>query len=143
MPIYMALAYAGLGEKKKALEKAHHYRLLNEPAEAESICLDVLEVDPDHQQALVTLLLALTDRFTKGYAISATQAKEVLPRLHDEYQRAYYAGTCAAVKGAVGGLYWWDFELNPPAENDTGFVPQGKPAELEVGRCFAQPGIPN
>lgn len=61
----------------------------------------------------------------------------------NEVQRAYYAGTCAAVKGAVSGLYWWDFELNPPGENDTGFVPQGKPAELEVGRCFAQPGIPN
>jgi len=76
----------------QAIEKAHHYRLLNEPAEAESICLDVLEVDPDHQQALVTLLLALTDRLTKGYAISATKAKEVLPRLRDEYQRAYYAG---------------------------------------------------
>jgi hypothetical protein len=75
-----------------ALEKAHLYRLLNEPAAAESICLDILEVDPDNQQALVTLLLALTDRFTKGYAISATQAKEVLPRLTDEYQRAYYAG---------------------------------------------------
>ncbi len=76
----------------QALEKAHLYRLLNEPAEAESICLDVLEIDPENQQALVTLLLALTDRFTKGYAIGATQAKEVLPRLKDEYQRAYYAG---------------------------------------------------
>lgn len=76
----------------QALEKAHHYRLINEPAEAESICLDVLEVDPDNQQALVTLLLALTDRFTKGYSIGATKAKEVLPRLRDEYQRAYYAG---------------------------------------------------
>ncbi len=76
----------------QALEKAHLYRLLNEPAEAESICLDVLEIDPENQQALVTLLLALTDRFTKGYAIGATQAKEVLPRLKDAYQRAYYAG---------------------------------------------------
>jgi hypothetical protein len=76
----------------QAIEKAQHYRLLNEPAEAESICLDVLQVDPDNQQALVMLLLALTDRFTKGYAIGATQAKEVLPRLTDEYQRAYYAG---------------------------------------------------
>jgi hypothetical protein len=76
----------------QALEKAHLYRLLNEPAEAETICLDVLEIDPENQQALVTLLLALTDRFTKGYAIGATQAKEVLPRLKDAYQRAYYAG---------------------------------------------------
>jgi len=76
----------------QAVEKAQHYRLLNEPAEAESICLDVLAIDPNNQQALVTLLLALTDRFGKGYAISSTNVQEVLARLSDEYQRAYYAG---------------------------------------------------
>ncbi|MEK7830293.1 MAG: hypothetical protein AAB401_04360 [Acidobacteriota bacterium] len=76
----------------QALEKAHHYRLLNEPGEAESICLDVLEIEPENQDALVTLLLALTDRFTKGYGGGVTQAKEVLPRIKDDYQRAYYAG---------------------------------------------------
>lgn len=80
------------GAVGQALEKAHHYRLLNEPGEAESICLDVLEVDPENQQALVTLLLALTDRFTKGYSVGATRAKEVLPLIRDDYQRAYYAG---------------------------------------------------
>lgn len=79
----------------QALEKAHHYRLLNEPSEAESICLDVLEVDKDNQDALVTLLLALTDRFTRGYAIGATKAKEVLAKLKDDYQREYYAGIIA------------------------------------------------
>jgi hypothetical protein len=76
----------------QAIEKAHHYRLLNEPSAAESICRDVLEVDPENQQALVTLLLALTDRLAKGYAIGSAQAREVLPRLKDEYQRTYYAG---------------------------------------------------
>ena len=45
---------------ERALERARHYRLLNEPVEAESICLDILEVDPDAQDALVVLLLALT-----------------------------------------------------------------------------------
>ena len=75
-----------------ALDKALRYRLLNEPAEAESICRDVLSIDPDNQQALVTLLLALTDRFDEGYAVGATQAHEVLSRLRDEYERAYYAG---------------------------------------------------
>src|SRR2546426_2959092 len=75
-----------------ALEKATRYRLLNESAEAESICLDVLEADPQNQQALVTLLLALTDRFNKGYGVSDTQAQEVLERLKDDYERAYYAG---------------------------------------------------
>ena len=75
-----------------ALEKAMRYRLLNEPGEAESICLDVLGLEPEHQQALVLLLLALTDRFGKGYAIGFTQAQEILPRLRDSYDRAYYAG---------------------------------------------------
>src|SRR6185503_18127748 len=75
-----------------ALEKAMRYRLLNEPGEAESICHDVLNIDPENQQALVTLLLALTDRFEKGYAVGVMHAREVLPRLHDPYERAYYAG---------------------------------------------------
>jgi hypothetical protein len=79
----------------QALEKAHHYRLLNEPTEAESICLDVLQIDPDNQQALVSLLLALSDRLTRGYAIGATQARDVVDRLTDNYQRAYYAGIVA------------------------------------------------
>ena len=75
-----------------ALEKAMRYRLLNEPAEAESICHDVLRVDAENQQALVILLLALTDRLGKGYGVGVMQAQEVLPRLHDAYERAYYAG---------------------------------------------------
>ena len=75
-----------------ALEKALRYRLLNEPAEAESICNDVLHIDPENQQALVVLLLALTDRFGKGYAVGVLQAQEVLACLRDPYERAYYAG---------------------------------------------------
>jgi hypothetical protein len=75
-----------------ALEKAMRYRLLNEPAEAESICLDVLKADPENQEAIITLLLAVTDRFTKGYGVSDTQAKELLARVKGEYDRAYYSG---------------------------------------------------
>jgi len=45
-----------------ALAKAERYRLLNEPVEAESICRDILEIEPDNQQALISLLLALTDQ---------------------------------------------------------------------------------
>lgn len=78
-----------------ALEKAERYRLLNEPGEAESICLDVLNVDSENQPALITLLLALTDRFEKGYGVSDTQAKELLSRLKSEYERAYYSGILA------------------------------------------------
>src|SRR5437773_10350218 len=80
------------GAVPAALEKAMRYRLLNEAGAAESICHDVLRIEPENQQALVLLLLALTDRFGKGYAVGVTQAQEVLPRLRDPYERAYYAG---------------------------------------------------
>ncbi len=75
-----------------ALEKAMRYRLLNEPAEAESICLDILRTDPANQHALVTLVLALTDRFDKAYGVGDSRAQEIVARLNDEYERAYYSG---------------------------------------------------
>src|ERR1700680_1748545 len=59
-----------------ALEKATRYRLLNEPAEAESICLDVLKADPENQEAIVTLLLALTAGSETGTAVTNTFAKQ-------------------------------------------------------------------
>jgi tetratricopeptide (TPR) repeat protein len=73
-----------------ALEKAMRYRLLNEPSQAESICLDVLRIAPGNQAALTTLLLALTDQF--GTDVTVSQAKDVLESLDGEYERAYYAG---------------------------------------------------
>src|SRR5207244_11563891 len=78
-----------------ALEKAERYRLLNEPGEAESICLDILHVDPENQQAIIMLLLALTDRFEKGYGVSDSQTKELLARLRSQYDCAYYSGIVA------------------------------------------------
>ena len=78
-----------------ALLKAERYRLLNEPGEAESICLDVLQIEPANQEALVMLVLALTDQFRDEMASSRNapaRAGELLPRLSDEYDRAYYAG---------------------------------------------------
>ncbi len=75
-----------------ALEKAERYRLLNEPGEAESICLDILATDGENQKALIILLLALTDRFSKGYGVSNTQANQCLARIQGDYEHAYYAG---------------------------------------------------
>jgi hypothetical protein len=75
-----------------ALEKALRYRLLNEPLEAESICRDILAADPDNREALVTLVLALTDLFDEEYVSASVQAKALLPRLSTEYERAYYEG---------------------------------------------------
>jgi hypothetical protein len=74
----------------EALSKVERYRLLNEPWQAESICLDVLRVEPRNQQALAMLLLSLTDQFGKG--VSQSKAREVLADLESQYERAYYAG---------------------------------------------------
>ena len=76
----------------RSLARAERYRLLNEPQEAESICHDVLRADPDNQEALVTLLLALTDQFGRDSHVTITHAREVLGRLTGEYERAYYGG---------------------------------------------------
>ena len=62
----------------RALEKAERYRLLNEPWEAESICLDVLSVEPQNQQALVMLILALTDAFAESPGVDAPAAQGIL-----------------------------------------------------------------
>ena len=78
-----------------ALEKAERYRLLNEPLIAESICLDVLEVDPENQRALVMLILALSDQFARSAPAELARARNLLPKLTDEYERAYYAGILA------------------------------------------------
>jgi hypothetical protein len=75
-----------------ALEKAERYRLLNEPRLSESICLDVLNTDPDNQKALITLILSITDQFTRGMYRKAKQARELIPRLKGEYEQIYYSG---------------------------------------------------
>ena len=75
-----------------ALARAERYRFLNEPLEAESICLDILRIDPDNEQALITLLLALTDQIERGSTEAVGQAHDLLGRLPDQYGRAYYRG---------------------------------------------------
>lgn len=74
----------------EALSKVERYRLLNEPSLAESICQDILSVAPDHQPALIMLLLTRTDQF--GAGVSPDAARELLPSLQSKYDRAYYEG---------------------------------------------------
>ena len=87
----------------QALEKAKRYRLLNEPLEAESICRDILAADPDNQDALVWLLLALTDQIALGRTSAKKQARELIPQLTSAYQRAYYQGVLAE---RIGKALW-------------------------------------
>lgn len=83
----------------RALDRAVRYRLLGEPGEAESICLDILAADPDNHSALVTLILAITDQFHEGPAAQARRARELLPRLPEGYEALYYEGVICERQG--------------------------------------------
>ena len=63
-----------------AIDKARHYRLLNQPAEAESICRDILDVEPENQEAMIVLVLALTDRFEEGSTSGGSREAETMAR---------------------------------------------------------------
>ncbi|MEP6733603.1 MAG: hypothetical protein ABJE10_23355 [bacterium] len=76
----------------RAIQKAERYRLLNQSWATESICLDILEVDPANQQVLVMLLLSLTDQFGPEPGELMRRAQSLLGRLTDPYQRFYYSG---------------------------------------------------
>lgn len=80
----------------RAIEKAERYRLLNDPGQAESICYDVLAVDPKNQRNLITLILAITDQFVgAGTRVSKSALNEYVAELDTDYERAYYSGIIA------------------------------------------------
>jgi hypothetical protein len=116
-----------------ALNKAERYRLLNEPREAESICRDILRADPRNQFATVMLLLAVTDQFGRGFEVDPQDARDILPQLRDDYERAYYAGVICErwgkallARGAPGydwfreAMVWYEQAeaLSPPENHD-------------------------
>ncbi len=74
-----------------ALAKAERYRLLNEPAEAESICRDILAVEPGNQEARVILVLAHTDQIPHDKRAFQKAVKDAA-ELAGPYERAYYTG---------------------------------------------------
>ncbi|MCI0618510.1 hypothetical protein L0244_36490 [bacterium] len=82
-----------------ALEKAERYRLLNEPRLTESICLDILEIDPQNNKAIVIMLLAITDQFDNVASADINQARQLLPRLSGDYERHYYGGIICERQG--------------------------------------------
>lgn len=79
----------------RALEKADRYRLLNEPLHAQSICQDILHIDPENQQALIILLLAITDQFGHGYKMGGDEPQNIIARFKGAYEQAYYSGIVA------------------------------------------------
>ncbi len=100
-----------------ALAKAERYRLLNEPGQSESICEDVLRADPGNHQALVTLILALSDDLAHHHGRSLARARELVAQLPTEYERLYYSGLLAERQGRAllghGG---------PPAHASAGWL---------------------
>jgi hypothetical protein len=143
-----------------ALQKAERYRLINDPSSAESICLDVLDVEPDNQQAVVTLILAITDQFAEGPTEGVRRARELLPRLKDEYKRAYYAGIvcerCAKAQlrsqtpGSGETAYYWlteamswyeKAEAQRPAGNDESILRWNTCARMLSRDERLRPGI--
>ena len=99
-----------------SLAKAEHYRLLNEPHEAESICRDILEVDPSNRQARISLILALTDQIHHDTS-TFSSAIHTISSLETAYDRAYYSGIAwerrakatheAGTQGSGPNVYLW------------------------------------
>lgn len=123
-----------------ALAKAERYRLLNDPVEAESICLDVLAVDPQNREAQVMLLLAETDQFVDDLAGAVRRAQEVLRGFTSPYDREYYAGIIAerraramlrqASPGADGAAYEYLHEALTHFEQAEALRPAGNDEAL-------------
>ena len=96
----------------EALEKAERYRLLNEPRLAQSICLDVLEADPENTKAIVNLILSITDEFATSSSTNVSQAQQLLPRLQNDYEKNYYGGIISErqAKSILNrGITGWQF----------------------------------
>ena len=88
-PQFKTISRSGIPE---ALSKVEHYRYLNQAEEAESICRDILAIDPENQMALRLLGLALTDQFTGAMSDRYKEAEECFEKLSSNYERTYYRG---------------------------------------------------
>jgi hypothetical protein len=109
----------------EAISKAELYRYLNEPEETESICYDILVVEPDHQVALRMLGMAITDQFAGSSADRFGDAEKVLRKLTDRYEQLYYLGIL--------------HERRAKAMLRAGRVPHALlPSFEEALRCFSQ-----
>ena len=116
------ISKAGIPE---AISKAELYRSLNEPEEAESICRDILAVDPEHQLGLRLLGLAITDQFCGDASDRHEEAEELFHRLNERYERLYYTGLL--------------HERRAKAQMRVGRAPHTLvPLFAEAMRCFAE-----
>jgi tetratricopeptide (TPR) repeat protein len=118
-----------------ALAKAERYRLLNEPWEAESICRDVLQVDPENQRARVGLILALSDQFGTAGGRGFDEARDLIHKLAGEYERAYYTGLLCERRAKV------HFERGTPGSGSMAYHWYREAMEwFEKAEALRQPG---
>ncbi len=117
------ISKAGIPE---AISKVELYRSLNEPEEAESICRDILAVEPEHQLALRLLGLAITDQFCGDCVGSLRKKRKNFSRdSADRYERLYYTGLL--------------HERRAKAQMRVGRTPHTlAPLFAEAMRCFAE-----
>ena len=153
----------------RAVAKAERYRLLNEPQEAESICRDIMRVEPDNQEVLVMLLLSITDQFGKSAGAGIDQANKVLDKVRGEYEQAYYAGVIrerwaksqmrgSAYHGNAAGFFIeaMDFYARAMAASPSGnddailrwnacvrFIQQNPQLSAEAGEAASESGFPD
>jgi hypothetical protein len=142
----------------RAIQKAERYRLINQSWAAESICRDILQIEPDNQQVLVMFVLALTDQLAEGHAHAMNVVRETLPRITDEYRRAYYTGIALERSGQAlmhrGGMgsgtmayeafrdamTWYErAEAIRPAGNDDAILRWNTCARLIAGNSHLAP----
>src|SRR6267142_1706367 len=90
------ISTAGIAE---AISKTEVYRYLNEPGEAESICRDILSIEPGNQAALRLLGLAITDQFSGETSDRYAEAEHMFHLLTSEYERIYHLGILQERKG--------------------------------------------
>jgi hypothetical protein len=84
------------GDPRRA-SKAERYRFLNESWQAESICRDVLAIDPDNPAALVLLVLSLTDQFEQG--LSPKEALHIVGAPPNGVPSSLLFGHCSRAAG--------------------------------------------
>lgn len=143
----------------RSIEKAERYRLISEPWAAESICEDILAVEPTNQRALHDLVLALTDQFSGESAELVKRAHTTLAKITSEYERAYYGGMiserranaklASGVPGAGFIAYEWlreamvkyeEAERLRPAGNDDALLRWNSCARLIDSRTDVRQG---
>ncbi len=129
-----------------ALAKAERYRLLNEPEQAESICQDILAIDPENQQALIALVLAITEQFANGVSERVSDAQSLVAKLHREFDRVYYGGIVCERRarallalGSPGAGYvaydWYSEAMNLYEKAQTMSRPGNDDAVLRWNTC--------